>query len=153
MQSVSALQVAERQAVVEAQMTFPGQGPAIAVGQLPLPSHLESGVREEPLQDTVPQPFVVGAERHLPPPHMPSSPQVVVPALHSLAGSVPSVTLLQVPSADCPVSFARQETQVPLQALLQHTLSAQKPDKHSPPAAQAWPALFCAAQVLLVVSQ
>ena len=153
MQLLSAVQVVDRHAELEAQVTLPGQAPAVAAGQLPLPSHFASGVSEEPLQATVPQLVVVVATRHFPPPHMPSSPQVVVPAVHSFAGSVPSFTLPHVPSAASPVSFARHETHVPLQAVLQHTLSTQKPERHSAPAEQAWPGVCCAVQVLLAVSQ
>lgn len=60
-------------------------------------------------------------------------------AAHSLAGSVPAAKVVQVPSADAPAA-AVHAWHVPLQELEQHTPSAQKPLKHSPPTLQAEPA-------------
>src|SRR4030042_5922520 len=60
-----------------------------------------------------------------------------VPA-HSLSGSVLFVILAQAPSLP-PVLEAKQDWQVPPQAPLQHTLSIQFPEQHSPAPEQAVP--------------
>lgn len=70
---------------------------------------------------------------------MPVVPQVeAAVAGHSLSGSVPVVTLAQVPVV-IPVLFEVQAWQVPVQAALQHTPSAQKPLAQSLPARQVSP--------------
>ena len=69
--------------------------------------------------------------------HAPPAAQVSAPE-HSLSGSVPAVTLPQVPFVP-PVFAAEHAWQVPPHAVLQQTPSAQKPDAHSPAAAHAPP--------------
>ena len=57
---------------------------------------------------------------------------------HSLSGSVRTVMAPQVPSG-LPLFAWTHAWQVPLQTVLQQTLSTQLPDKHVPPAAHAAP--------------
>jgi hypothetical protein len=58
---------------------------------------------------------------------------------HWLFGSVPIATLPQAPSTPPPFFAAVHAWQVPVQALLQQTPSAQKPDAHCDAAAHALP--------------
>jgi len=57
----------------------------------------------------------------------------------SLFGLRPAATLPQVPSAPWPFIAALQAVHTPVQAVLQHTPSTQKPLVHSVPAVQAVP--------------
>jgi hypothetical protein len=79
-------------------------------------------------------------------------PQLVASAAHSLSGSVPFDTAAQCPSLT-PVLVRTQASQVPLQALLQQTPSAQKPLVHWVLSLQAPPRSFLAVQVCVPRSQ
>jgi hypothetical protein len=79
-------------------------------------------------------------------------PQVAVSWLHSLSGSVPAVTAAQWPFAT-PVLVITQASQVPLQALVQQTPSAQNPPAHWALAVQVAPSARVGEQVLVVRSQ
>src|SRR5689334_10246085 len=70
--------------------------------------------------------------------HAPAPLHAAMPA-HSLSGSRPAATRPQVPSAPEPFFTAVHALQSVLQAVLQHTPSAQKPEVHSPFAAHAAP--------------
>jgi hypothetical protein len=102
---------------------------------------------------------LVLANAHAPPPvpplwsQSPVRPQAVVPAAHSLSGSVFAETAAQLPSAT-PVLVITQASQVPWQALLQQTPSAQdNPLVHWLVVEQATPLARLVAQVLVEVSQ
>jgi len=66
--------------------------------------------------------------------------------VHWLPGFVPAAALPQMPSAPPPFSAAVHAWQTPLQAVLQHTPSTQKPDWHCDAEAQALPLPSTAAQ-------
>jgi hypothetical protein len=64
------------------------------------------------------------------------------PVVHEAAGSVPSATGPQVPSAPVPFWDARHDWQLPVQALVQQTPPEQKPESQSAPVAQAFPVVL-----------
>jgi hypothetical protein len=103
----------------------------LTVRQTPAPSHVRCGVSVDPTH--VPAAHWVPAAqlRQAPMPlHMPSRPQLVdAVAGHCVAGvgAVPLATLLQVPT----VPVMLHDLHVPVQAWLQQTPCAQKPESHS----------------------
>lgn len=104
----------------------------------PLPSQVEAGVTEELVAHAAaPQFWPLGQKAQLPPLHMPVCPQLdIALVLHRFCGSgLPSGTAVQMPAE--PVRL--QAMQAPLQAALQHTPWAQKPDRHSDPPPQSAP--------------
>ena len=87
------------------------------------------------------------------PSHRPVVPQVFCASwAHWSYGSSVARTLPQVPLLP-PLFLARQETQVPAQAVLQHTPSLQKPLAQSLPCAQVEPLTVPAAPTLLAKSE
>jgi hypothetical protein len=121
-QLASAVQVVGRQALALMHTTPPGQAPVMAVPstQFPVPSQAPALVVScPPVQDDVPgQLVLVLANAHAPLPfpplwsQRPVRPQAVVPAAHSLSGSVFAVTAAQLPSAT-PVLVITHASQVP----------------------------------------
>lgn len=107
--------------------------------QTPVPSQVRWGVRVEPTQVPAAHCVPAAQNRQAPVPlHVPSVPQVLPTVVaHWVAGvgAVPLGTLLQVPTL--PVSA--HDLHVPVQALLQQTPCAQKPESHSFAAPHAVP--------------
>ena len=104
---------------------------------MPLPSQRNADVSVDPVHPISLQTVPAGYLSHAPvPSHMPVEPHVdAASTAHSSRGSVPSWALTQVPTVPWPAHV----TQVPAQALLQQTPSAQNPLAHSPPIAHELP--------------
>src|SRR5262245_20889270 len=118
---------------------------------VPWPSHLEGPVSMPFEQAPAPQDVSEGCSLQAPAPsQVPSRPQVVMlSAEHSFPGSLPAGTGVQDPFEPA----RSQAWQVPVQAELQHTLSAQNPVMHSPAALQAAPAGWRPAHFMVAPSQ
>jgi hypothetical protein len=99
--------------------------------QFPMPSQRPANESVVPVQPELWQAAPATYFSQAPvPSHTPSVPQLFTPwSSQSLWGSVPSSAGMQVPT----VPVEAQVTQVPVQALLQQTLSAQNPDWQSVP--------------------
>jgi hypothetical protein len=99
------------------------------------------GVERFPAHTLAPQLVPEGQSAQAPAPSQePVVPQVEADvAAHSSSGSLPAAIGPQVPSAPPPFLAAEQAWQSPVQAALQHTPSAQKPEAHSLPAPHAAP--------------
>ena len=109
------------------------------VWQVPVPLHVRAGVNVVPEQVAAMQVVPAAYRRQAPVPlHMPSLLQLEAPrSAHWFRGSWPFGTLVQAPT----VPASAHDWQPP-QAELQQTPWAQKPDWHSPPAAQVAPSVF-----------
>lgn len=84
---------------------------------------------------------------------MPSRPQaLLVSALHSLSGSVPTLTGRHKPSL-APVLAEAHALQPPAQAFSQHTPSTQLPDTQASACVQAPPVAILGRQVPVAVLQ
>jgi len=105
--------------------------------QLPPPSQRAAGVSVEPLQVWLPQVVPAEYSRQAPAPlQEPSVPQPAEPvSAHWASGSCPAAIGVQTPTD--PVRA--HDMQMPVQDWLQQTPCWQKPDWHSPPAAQVMP--------------
>jgi hypothetical protein len=105
----------------------------VAAAQAPAALHSCGGVYVEPVHDPATHCVPGTCRRHAPEPlHVPSRPQVEGSALtHWLAttGAAPAPTGEQVPT----VPVSAHDMQVPVQAALQQTPCAQKPDAQSDP--------------------
>jgi hypothetical protein len=122
-QSVSAVQLDDLQAVVEAQATPPGQAEAAGVEQAPAPLQRPERVSWPPLQEVAPQLTVDVAYRQPPlPSQVPSCPQVVESTVQAPAEEPPAATGLHCPDA--------QVMQVPAQAVAQQIPEMQLPWVH-----------------------
>jgi hypothetical protein len=111
------------------QSTPPACGPHV-----PVPLHV-CDLATVPAHVGVPQTVPEAQIWQAPAPSQaPSVPQVDWACIaHWLLGSFPAATLPHRPSAPLPFLAAVHAWQVPVQALLQHTPSAQKPDWHVAP--------------------
>jgi hypothetical protein len=119
----------------------PGAHPVIAgVTQVPVPLHVDGGVRVDAVEQLATMHWVPEAKRaHCPAAHCPVVPQVDCAwTAHSRCGSAPLLTLLQFPV----VPARLQAWQAVLQALLQQTPCAQKLLAHSVAAEQTAPNAF-----------
>jgi hypothetical protein len=107
-----------------------------------------------PVQDAVPQGVPVTWYRQPPTPsHMPSRPQALpVSAVHSLSGSVPTLTGRQSPSL-APVLAAEHALQAPVQVFSQQTPSTQLPDTQANAWVQAPPLATFGRQLPVAVLQ
>jgi hypothetical protein len=135
MQSASVMQIV-RQRLSVAQMNGAQVWPAV-VRQVPRPSHRKADVSRLLVHAISLQIVPAGYLSQAPvPSHMPVEPQVEEASTgHSSRGSVPSCAVTQLPTVPWPT----QVRQVPVQAALQQTPSAQKPLVHSPPVVHALP--------------
>jgi hypothetical protein len=108
--------------------------------QLPWPLQMDP-IRTSPWHVITPHGVPCGQSWHAPPPlHAPLSPQVdMADAVQSPSGFRPAATGPQVPSVPWPFFAAVHARQRPVQALLQHTPSTQKPDWQSAEAEHATP--------------
>src|SRR5262245_16316387 len=100
---------------------------------MPMPLQKSAGKSVLPWHDAAPQ-FVLGlyCAQAPAPLQVPVLPQLAWgSAVQSSFGSVSPLTLPQTPSEPLAFLAARQVLQVPLQALLQHTPSTQKPLEQS----------------------
>jgi hypothetical protein len=121
-------------------------GPAV---QVPWPSQTRTFLTAAPSQVPVPQ-LVPGTRlRQVPlPSQVPSRPQLEgsdAGQVLAIRGAEPAGTKAQTPGE----LGVLQDLQVPVQALLQHRLSTQKPLAQSPPQLQASPLALCMSPVLL----
>ena len=127
---------------VVAEQLKPLQPVVVPAVQFPLPSQMLPAVNPALPQLAARQTVLLPNFSHAPlPSQWPVFPhETGVPAVHPPAGSAsPDETAAQVPSGDEPVSALVQAWQVPLQALVQQTPSAQKPLVHWSVAVQACP--------------
>src|SRR5689334_7490891 len=94
----------------------------------PAPLHIFGPVSVAPVQVAAPHEVFAAKSLHAPlPSQPPTRPQVVAAwAGHSFFGSLPSPTIVQVPTEPGRL----QEEQVPAHAVLQQTPSAQAPVAH-----------------------
>jgi hypothetical protein len=143
-QSLSAAQVGDLQAVIEAQATPPWQPLALGIEQVPAPLQVPAGVSRPPLQTGDPQLMVDGAYRQPPfPSQVPSRPQAAASMGQTLLDEPPAPTGLQAPVA--------QVMQVPEHAVAQQVPETQLACVHWSFAVQADPSEKVAAQVLPLV--
>ena len=127
---------------VVAEQLKPLQPVVVPAVQFPLPSQMLPAVNPALPQLAARQTVLLPNFSHAPlPSQWPVFPhETGVPAVHPPAGSAsPDETAAQVPSGDEPVSALVHAWQVPLQALVQQTPSAQKPLVHWSVAVQACP--------------
>jgi hypothetical protein len=107
----------------------------------PRPSQIAAVFSLFPVQEGGTQVVPRGASLQPPTPsHRPFSPQTAVSCLQTPCGSLWSMSTGQ--QMPLPGSGRLQATHAPVQAVLQQTPSAQKPDWHSEPLAQACPPIF-----------
>lgn len=141
----STVQAAGRQVIPSWQATPPGQAPVVAVPglQVPEPSQLDGVVVSwPPAQAEVPGQVVPTAARAQAPfpSQKPVAPHAELLGVQSLSALLPFGSGAQMPSIP-PVLLATQDSQVPVQSLLQQTWSAleQTPLAHWPVVVQAAP--------------
>jgi len=140
-----------RQPLVASQ-TAPPQAVWAAGLQTPL-LHIRAARKLPPLQVAAAQTVEVDHFSHWPAPlQLPSWPQVDwAEAVHRESGA-PDLMKEQVPLTP-PVFAAKQERQVPPQAVLQQSPSTQAPLVHSFPTPQVVPLPFLLVHLLVVLSQ
>ena len=124
------------------QMRLPPQVVGVAVPQVPVPLHRFGGLKLVPVQVAAPHCVPLTYFRQAPAPsHIPSVPQVeAVVVVHWVVGlgAAPAGTGEQVPA----LPASAHDWQVPVQAELQQTPCAQKPDPQSAATAQVAPIGF-----------
>jgi hypothetical protein len=148
-QSASAVQRAGRHAVVVVGLhrTPPGQGAALAAGQVPAPLQKRCGVSWDTEHTGSAQLNVGAAKRQAPlPSQVPSRPQVVPPGAHFPFDDPPGLIGRQRPFA-WSVSAAAHELQVAVHAVSQQMLPTQLPSAHSLPSVQVAPLALVGVQV------
>jgi hypothetical protein len=129
-QSASAVQVVRHAAPAASHWYFP-HALVVAAAHTPAPSQSRADVNVEPVQLAATHWVPTGYLRHAPAPlQLPSFPHVVAAAIghcDATSGGSPAAIGEHVPTL--PVS--EHDMQVPVHALLQHTLFTQKPDAQS----------------------
>jgi hypothetical protein len=129
-QSASAVQVVRHAAPAASHLYLP-HGLVVAAAHTPAPSHNRADVNVETVQLPATHCVPTAYLRHAPAPlQVPSFPQVVAAAIghcDATSGASPAAIGEHVPTL--PVS--EHDMQVPVHALLQHTLLTQKPDAQS----------------------
>lgn len=119
-----------------------------------MPEPLQIFPETAPFEQVVgPQLLPLGARLHVPglPEHESCSPHGSVASLHAPPGFVPCLAAPQVPlfaGFESSLFAAAQAMHLPVQAVSQHTPSAQLPDWHSLEAPQVCPLFFCGRQAL-----